>query len=53
MNYLNFVFILVDFLENGLDLRVGWCSNKGYFVGKMAMVNITQCTFSYKINSTF
>ena len=26
------------FLENGLDLRVGWCPDKGYFVGKMATV---------------
>lgn len=32
-----------NFLENGLDLRVGWCSNKGYFVGKMAMVRTYLC----------
>lgn len=32
-----------NFLENGLDLRVGWCRDKGYFVGKMAMVRTYLC----------
>nr|XP_022310208.1 uncharacterized protein LOC111115673 [Crassostrea virginica] len=39
-----------SFLENGLDLRVGWCPDKGYFVGKMATVRTYLCEPQFNLD---
>lgn len=40
-----------NFLENGLDLRIGWCPEKGYFVGKMAMVRTYLCEPQFELDA--